>query len=193
MRLFVASFFSDLMLDWLTKSALSLLELFPPRSLRLTKPDNLHLTYHFLGEVPGSKAAQVSAQLESALEGIEPIVCNPGVVGLFPNKFRPRTLWIGVEPAQNFQFLASRIRRSTEGLAAAETKRFLPHVTLARFNEEHSALRTADPMLVTLPPFGISEIDRTIDSVVLCKSELTPRGPIYSELSHFCLSKYAKL
>lgn len=187
MRLFVASFFSETMLDWLMKSGLTLSTLFPAKTLRLTSPKNLHLTYQFLGEVPGSKIGQISQVIESTLSNAEAFVYHPGMVGVFPNKFRPRILWIGLEPASKFQVFAANIRRALEHEVTGDTKHFLPHVTLARFNEEHAALSNVDPTNDTLPLFDVLDKDRTIDSVALCKSELTPKGPIYSELSRFDL------
>src|SRR5450830_18330 len=187
MRLFVASFFSETILDWLIKSGLTLSELFPARTLHLTRPENLHLTYQFLGEIPGSKVGQISQVIESALREAETFVYLPGMVGVFPNKFRPRILWIGLEPASKFQAVAAKIRRALEHEVSVDTKHFLPHVTLARFNEDHAALSNVDPTNITLPLFEVLDQDRTIDSVALCKSELTPKGPIYSELSRFDL------
>ena len=193
MRLFIASFFSDVMLDWLMESGLALSELFPARALRLTNRENLHLTFQFLGEVQGSRLGQISSAIEEAMSDEEEFVVHPGLIGVFPNKFRPRTLWIGLEPAVKFQFLAKKINRSLEKVVHADAKRFLPHVTLGRFNEEHPALATVDPTKVILPPFKISDQDRMINTVSVCRSELTPRSPIYSELSHIDLHNYAKL
>jgi len=187
MRLFVASFFSETMLDWLMKSGLTLSELFPAKTLHFTLPEKLHLTYQFLGEVPGSKVGKISQVVESTLSNAESFVFHPGMVGVFPNKFRPRVLWIGLEPAANFQVFAAKIRRALEYEVTGDTKHFLPHVTLARFNEDHAALSNADPTNITLPLFDVLDKDCTIDSVALCKNELTPKGPIYSELSRFDL------
>lgn len=193
MRLFVASFFSETMLDWLMKSGLTLSELFPARTLHLTSPENLHLTYQFLGEVPGSKVGKISQVIESMVINAEAFVYYPGLVGVFPNKFRPRILWIGLEPAPKFQAVAAKIRRALEHEVSGDTKRFLPHVTLARFNEDHAALSNFDPTNITLPLFDVLDKDCTIDSAALCKSELTPKGPIYSELFRFDLKYNAKL
>ncbi|HSN95144.1 MAG TPA: RNA 2',3'-cyclic phosphodiesterase [Anaerolineaceae bacterium] len=193
MRLFVASFFSEPMLDWLMKSGLSLSELFPARTLRLTRQENLHLTYQFLGEVPGSKVAQISKEIEIALRDVAAFEYSSGLVGVFPNKFRPRIMWIALEPVSRFQLLASKISRALEKVVTIDSKHFLPHVTLARFNENHSALSIVETDNVILPQFHILDEDRTINSVSLCQSELTPKGPIYSEISRYELNKFAKL
>jgi 2'-5' RNA ligase len=193
MRVFVATFFSEEMLDWLMKSGSVLSELFPARVLRLTRPENLHLTFQFLGEIQGSKVGQISQGIEEVLGEVNAFVYLPGLVGEFPNKFRPRSLWIGLEPASSFQLVATKIRRRLEKVVPIATKHFLPHITLARYNEEHSALNAVDTTDVTLPLIQVTEINRIIDSVSLCKSNLTQGGPIYSELSRFDLKKYVKL
>jgi 2'-5' RNA ligase len=193
MRLFIASFFTQTILDWLIASSSTLSELFPTKALRLTRPENLHLTYLFLGEIPGSKVEQLSTLIEEALTDVEAFVYHPGLIGVFPNKFRPRTLWIGLEPSAKFQALARIVRRALVQEVSTDTKPFLPHVTLARFNEEHPALSAVDPTNITLSVFSALDQDRTVDSVALCRSELTPSGPIYSVLSRFDLNNHAKL
>ncbi len=193
MRLFVATFFSEGMLDWLLESGMVLSDLFPARALRLTSRENLHLTFQFLGEVQGSRIGQISRAVEEAISDLEAFYFHPGLVGVFPNKFRPRTLWIGLEPAEAFQSVAKKINSGLEKVVQTNSKRFLPHVTLGRFNEEHAALGTVDPSAATLPLFNISDQERFINSVAIYRSELTQRGPIYSELSHIDLNNYAKL
>ena len=193
MRLFIATYFSDEMLDWLIASGLELSGLFPAGSLRLTSRENLHLTFQFLGEVQGSRLGQISRAVEEAIIEQKTFEYHPGLAGVFPNKYRPRTLWIGLEPAVMFQSIADKINRGLEKVVQTNSKRFLPHVTLARFNEDHAALGMVDPANVALPPFKILGQNRIVNSVSICKSDLTARGPIYSELSQIDLNNYAKL
>ena len=74
MRLFIATFFTDNMVDWLVKSGLAISELFPARSLRLTRAENLHLTFQFLGEVHGSQITPISRLLDEALKDVHPFI-----------------------------------------------------------------------------------------------------------------------
>jgi 2'-5' RNA ligase len=193
MRLFIATFFSDSVVDWLVKSGLTISELFPARSLRLTRAENLHLTFQFLGEVHGSQITPISRMLDEVLLDSQAFEFHTGLVGIFPNKFRPRTLWIGLEPALDFEKIASKISKGLEKSLNIEKKRFLPHITLARFNEEHPALGSVDTTKASILPFSMPVHDRIVSAVSLCKSDLTPRGPIYSILSNFDLGNYAKL
>lgn len=193
MRLFIATFFSNNAVDWLVKSGLALADLFPARSLRLTRAENLHLTFQFLGEVHGSQVDPISKLLDQALESIQAFKFHPGLVGIFPNKYRPRSLWIGLEPAAEFEKVASKISRGLGKTVDIDKKRFLPHITLARFNEEHPSFGSVDPKIATILPFGIPEQDRIVNTVSLCRSELTSSGPIYSILSNHDLGNYAKL
>jgi 2'-5' RNA ligase len=136
---------------------------------------------------------QVTQAIGRLMDEAEAFVFGTGLVGIFPNRFRPRTMWIGLEPSPQFQVLATKIRKALDPLVSIDTKHFLPHVTLARFKDKHPALSSVDPTKGMLPPFQILEQNRTIDSVSLYKSELTPKGPFYSELAYFALNKYVKL
>ncbi len=193
MRLFIATFFSESIIDWLVRSELVLSELFPARSLRLTKAENLHLTFQFIGEVPGSKVSQISQILCEILADEKAFQFQPGALGVFPNRYRPRTLWIGLEPDEKFYKIASKINKALENSVRTDKKRFLPHITLARFNDEHTALGSVEPTNIALPLFRIPDHDRIISTVTLCNSELTKHGPIYSVLSSYQLNNYVKL
>ncbi|HEY8369551.1 MAG TPA: RNA 2',3'-cyclic phosphodiesterase, partial [Thermodesulfobacteriota bacterium] len=66
------------------------------RGVRWSRPEGLHLTLHFFGNVSGEARARVDAALEAgvaAAEGAFDLALEG--LGAFPSAARPRVIWIG--------------------------------------------------------------------------------------------------
>jgi 2'-5' RNA ligase len=109
----------------------------PPgaRDVRWVRLDGLHLTLRFLGPAPeGLVGATTAAVREAAEAAPGPIDLELVGAGAFPQRDRPRTLWIGV--GGDLEALATLAKRTEAALVEAgwpaETRPFRPHLTLAR-------------------------------------------------------------
>jgi len=132
--------------------------------------DQLHLTLRFIGEVDRHRAEDIAAAL-GALHA-PAIAARIARVGLFERKGWPHTAWAGVEPLAPLAGLHRKVDQLLARVGvAAETRAFLPHVTLARLG------RAAGPIAPFLaqnsdlasPPFDFTH-------VVLYESELAHGG-----------------
>lgn len=125
-RLFVALPIPERIADLL----LDLME--GPERLRWVHADSLHLTLRFIGEVHGDTAEDVAAALASLR--FQPFELRLRGTGQFHHR-RSGALWAGVDPPAPVAALAGRIDRAvTSAGLAAETRAFIPHVTLARWS-----------------------------------------------------------
>jgi RNA 2',3'-cyclic 3'-phosphodiesterase len=153
---------------------------------RWTRPDAVHLTIRFLGEVSEQAAeSQRSVWRETAAEGRALRIAFKGV-GVFPNERSPRILWVGAleEPATGWlPALAAAIERAAVSLRFEPEKRpFRPHLTLAR------ASGHGRPLL-KLPREPV-ELGRALfGEVVLFRSILSPGGATYVPLESFPLGR----
>lgn len=98
------------------------------------KPDNLHLTLKFLGQVAPDTLPRVVAALATvpARPAIEVRIRR---LGFFPAEKHATVFWVGVEPGAGLTELASQIDLRMRELGfAPEQRAFQPHLTLARFN-----------------------------------------------------------
>ncbi len=93
--------------------------------------EQLHLTLRFVGEVD----RRTGEDLVAALDG----VTAPGFtlqvrgVGHFERKGRATALWAAIAPDPALDVLERRIERACRAAGIApETRKFVPHVTLAR-------------------------------------------------------------
>jgi len=100
---------------------------------RWVRPENLHVTLKFIGEVPETKLAAIRSALAGA-RCDQPVTLDFRGLGFFPNEKHPRVFWAGIEASPNLKDLAADIDRATEKLGIPREQRpFAPHLTLARF------------------------------------------------------------
>src|SRR5688572_19655317 len=60
------------------------------------RPDNLHLTLVFLGDVQMIEVPQLCEAMERAVAELPPFDLEVRGAGAFPDAARPRTIWLGV-------------------------------------------------------------------------------------------------
>ena len=150
---------------------------------RLTwvKPDAMHLTLRFLGEVDAEPLGRFGKLLSEGYEGLSPFELRICGTGAFPNGRRPSVLWVGVEPSAGpltrVQEVAERAAREI-GLAA-EDRAFHPHLTVARVKDPREGAK-ALPYWEREQGFEAGAF--AVDGVTLFSSRLTPRSRSCSSL-----------
>lgn len=153
------------------------------------KPDTIHLTMKFLGEIGDDAVEPLRATIDSAIAGRPPIEIPLGRLGAFPRIEAPRALWIGPASRRNSlaqatqtQELATCIEDACGQLAVhRDSHPWRPHLTIARVRdgqrEVAQALRTSG--LITRP-LQIGAL--RIGEISLMKSEMRPDGPVHTPL-----------
>jgi len=137
---------------------------------------NMHFTVQFLGEVSEDIVRKISDAL-SSLE-FSPFPISFASIGVFPKPNSPRVIWIGVTDGINkLEKLAEMIRLKLSQLGFSPDKKFKPHVTIFRVKNKIEDLSSK------LEKFSAYYFGKqTISEIKLKKSELTPNGPIYTDL-----------
>ncbi len=137
---------------------------------------NMHFTVQFLGEVSEEMVRKISSEL-SSLE-FTPFSVSFVGIGVFPKPSSPRVIWIGTnEGADELEKLAEIIRMKLSQLGFQPDKKFKPHVTIFRVKKKIEGITNKLQKFSTYS-FG----KQVISEVKLKKSELTPNGPIYTDL-----------
>lgn len=97
----------------------------------------MHITLKFIGETEQGKLDAIRAALAS-IHSAQPVEMRFRALGFFPHERKPRVLWCGVESSANLAALAAGIENALE-LAGIprESRAFVPHLTLARFDSQH--------------------------------------------------------
>jgi 2'-5' RNA ligase len=145
-----------------------------------TKPENIHLTLKFLGEIDESLIEPIeSACVETAKE-FSAFSLSVNGVGAFPNAHHPRVLWAGladeVEELKRMQ--AALDERLVAAGFAREARAFSPHLTFGRVKSSKNNRSLISRLNVYQLPI-YSFIAREI---ILMRSQLHPAGARYTPL-----------
>ncbi len=156
------------------------------RDCRWTRPEAIHLTLKFLGQVSEAQVAEITRAL-GALGPFEKFSVQVKGFGFFPDARRPRVFWAGLDAPPALPELAKRVEGSMEKLGfAREARSFAPHLTLGRFKVPRrqpaleSLLEKNDEanLDVGLGGFEVSEF-------FLFESKLSPQGAEYRKVARF--------
>jgi 2'-5' RNA ligase len=148
-------------------------------------PYSIHLTLKFLGGIAADRIGQITRAMEEAAQGISPFHLEVKDLGVFPNLRRVQIVWVGMGgEVDKLGQLQQRIESSLASLGfTAETRRFTPHLTLARLRDQASPdERQRFGQLIASTKFEAIYTIK-VDSINLMRSQLTREGAIYSRLS----------
>lgn len=144
--------------------------------VKWVRPDTLHLTLHFFGEIPDDVAAALGASLDRAAKGQGPLVLAGAELGAFPDPHRARVIWFGLEPSGELELLAHRAECefAAQGFER-DARPFHPHITLGRVQRDARLPAGAWEMLPAAPEVAFSAAE-----LVLFESRTGPAGPAYT-------------
>ena len=157
----------------------------PLPGVNWTRPEQLHVTLRFLGDVQNEKIDALIEHLSGVR--VEPFLLPIEGVGAFPPHPPPRVVWVGVGTGHpRLHQLRQRADDAllAAGLAELDVRMFHPHVTLARCTKPAAAaighwLHTRREFAA--PPFRVGAFD-------LCASELQPTGAVHTLVQRFPLA-----
>jgi len=155
-----------------------------------SRPEGLHLTLKFLGNVPEERLPSITETLARIAHAHFPFVLRVEGVGGFPTLKRPRVLWAGIgEGSAPATMLAREIETALEALGfPRESRPFNPHLTLGRVKAPDGLARLLALMTPLIDaPFG----EMQAQAVSLMRSELSPHGAKYTELYRASLGENA--
>jgi 2'-5' RNA ligase len=146
------------------------------------KPEAMHLTLKFLGEVDLIDIPAVCDAVNGAVVDLPPFEIVVSGAGAFPASGRPRTIWLGVSQGSDELIeLHDRVERALAKLGfRQENRRFRPHLTLGRVRGDRD-LRELGQLVVEHADYvgGVA----SVDEVVVFSSELEADGPIHEPLA----------
>ncbi|MHA2297970.1 MAG: RNA 2',3'-cyclic phosphodiesterase [Candidatus Hodarchaeales archaeon] len=151
------------------------------KGLKRVKTEQMHLTLKFLGETDEQLVEDIKSQL--GMVKFTPFSVELNGMGCFPGTTRPRVVWVGLSGGTDqLVSLAKVIDERMQSLGFPREKRaFSPHLTLARVKK--ADLRVIQDLQHLVLKNKESEFGRfTVTKIILKRSTLTPRGPIYENL-----------
>lgn len=148
--------------------------------LKVVRQGNLHVTLKFLGDIDETSVDGIVERIVQSSEGLPPFSVAMKGMGAFPSLTNIRVIWVGLENAEGLSRMAEDLDSSLREIGFKKDKKgFKPHLTVARARNQRGAGETQELINSNVATeFGVSQVDR----IVLKKSVLTPKGPVYSDV-----------
>lgn len=184
-RAFLAVDLESQVLERISQASDSLHERIP--SIRWVPKQNLHLTVKFLGNIKETQVTDITDALNRNLALFSRFSINAKGLGVFPERGRPKILWVGLT-GKELTELAANIESCLSPLGfAPEERSFTPHLTIGRWRQFDRPPAALKQELENWR--GRSFGESAINEVILFQSELNPAGSIYRRLETFALGK----
>jgi len=147
--------------------------------LSLVKPQNIHITMRFLGDITPAMVEKIDKEMQSII--FKPFDVEIKGVGAFPNVKYARVVWAGIQQgAKELEAVFDQLEPRLRQLGfAPDSRGFSPHLTIARVRSG----RNKQALVGCVNELAAFEFGKVhADCLRLKKSVLTPQGPIYSIL-----------
>ncbi len=126
-----------------------LIETISRQGVRFVNPEKLHLTLNFLGDVGEDHLAGLTEAIGTVCESQTSMALEVARLGCFPTMHRPKVIWAGIQG----DLSALGESQAALGVAVkpfapdAETKPYMPHLTIARVSPGSQAVgRIVEPI-----------------------------------------------
>lgn len=160
--------------------------------IRWVPPEQFHYTLKFLGETHEEQVPLVLGAARHVAAQCRSFTLALGEIGAFPAQRRPQIFWIGAQKEVPVLIhLAEYLdKRLSEYGFEPETRRFNPHLTLARIKSPVGSESIAKTLFTHQT--RRNSVDKwnafVVKSFDLMRSELRPTGPEYTVWETFTLS-----
>ncbi len=156
-------------------------------TVKWVDPESAHLTLKFIGQLDEEDVPHAVDALKEAAEAAAPFTMDVSGLSAFPDDDNPRVIYAPVNEAEGILVkLAQNVdaKLADELGVEPDERKFVPHVTLGRLKKNESC----PPVKALSREAGQSnfgEVEAT--EIVLMKSDLTPRGAVYTPLERIPL------
>jgi 2'-5' RNA ligase len=152
--------------------------------VKFVEPENLHFTFKFLGETSPDKINSIIDMTERKVEEYSPFQISIKGTGVFPNMGYIRVIWLGVEHPGAFSKVQRELDDEFSKMGFKKERSYTPHLTIGRVK----GVQNKEQLTSIISELETVEIgSMTVDRLILKESELTPVGPIYSDIKEIFL------
>lgn len=143
-------------------------------NLRWSKPENLHLTIRFLGNISLAQCEKIIIQVQKVIRGLETFSLSFDDLIIFPSSQYPVVLALKPEPLVKLLMLNQLVEKGLSDCNVQEERRvFSPHLTLAKVTDKH----------IEKPGIKLPKLSFAVNKLQLYRSDLTSEGSKYSLLA----------
>lgn len=161
----------------------------PEQAVTWVRPENIHLTLFFLGDILPERQAPVEAALSVVARHARPLTFSVQGAGAFPNLNRPRVIWVGLqEPTGQLALLHRAVNEAMQNVGfQPEDRHFSPHLTLGRIRQRASR-EDAQAVGEAIRRAEVGHLgDAPVEEMILFRSVLKSSGAEYTPLARFAI------
>lgn len=152
--------------------------------IKYVNPQNLHLTLKFFGNITTEGIDLIAGKVEKVLKDFKPFTVEVEGCGAFPNKNRIKVIWIGTDNNPTLIKLHDALDKEFNKIGFDLDRKFSSHLTIGRMK----SAKNKDKIKAKINEMNEYSFDTIeVNEIVLKKSTLTPKGPIYEDLKVFKL------
>jgi len=158
-------------------------------NVKYVEKENLHFTLKFFGNINNKKINEIIEVIKKVLSKIDSETVNTGKntlfiegIGTFPNDNYMKVLWISTEDNNFLTNLQKELDLEFKKLGFKLEKKFKSHLTIGRIRNLKNKKEFKEK-IDELKDIKIGKMN--INKISLKKSELSPKGPIYSDIETF--------
>lgn len=152
--------------------------------VKFVEPENLHFTFKFLGDISPEKAESIINMAEEKTKNYSPFNIKIKGTGVFPNMGYIRVIWLGVEEPEVFSKMQEDFDQDFVKMGFKRERSYIPHLTIGRVK----GVQNKELLVTIVKELQNIEVGTmNVDKLVLKESELTPVGPIYTDLKEIHL------
>jgi len=182
MRAFVAVELDTELVDKISEIQKNLAE--ANAQVKFVEPENLHFTFKFLGDISPEKAESIIRMAEEKAKDYSPFDIKIKGTGVFPNMGYIRVIWLGVEEPEAFSKMQEDFDLDFVKMGFKKERSYIPHLTIGRVK----GVQNKELLVSIVKELQNIEVGTmNVDKLVLKESELTPVGPIYTDLKEIKL------
>ncbi|NDJ52061.1 MAG: RNA 2',3'-cyclic phosphodiesterase [Chloroflexi bacterium] len=190
-RLFIAFELPEHILELMQAVQADLQKVMPRSAMRWVRPEGIHLTLVFLGDVGPDRIPTLTKTMAEVAARHHPMSLGIEGLGVFPNLRRPSVLWLGVKG--DLKPLAAAQDDLADELVPLgfkkETRPYRPHLTVARIKREAS--RADQENVGKLVDRANLRVDGhwQVRAMSLMRSQFEPGGSIYTQVAELPLAQ----
>jgi 2'-5' RNA ligase len=153
--------------------------------VKLVEPENIHITLKFLGDIEEEYVEKIEEIMKDSVNESNSFEIQLKGAGVFPNQNYIKVMWIGIKNGEQIGKIANNIDEKLSELGFEKDRRgYSAHLTIARVR----SAKNKDKLMQIIEKYrDIEFANIKVNSIILKKSELTSKGPIYTNLKEVIL------
>ena len=148
--------------------------------IKWTKPENLHITMRFLGNISYDQFEKIINQVGAAINPVTPFTITFSDLIIFPSKHKPIAIALKPEPMAPLIKLNQIIEKNLINCdIKPETRAFIPHLTLGKIKTRRA------PVIRANDYSPLRDMELNVNHITLFRSQTGQDGSVYTPI--YCL------